>query len=506
MPVSPNGRYLVQYSADADVTAEARSLRAAGVMVRSAVGGSFKAAVVKASRAEARTLLRDPSVLTVEPDVRIKASDIQVSPPWGLDRVDQRTLPLNNSYTAPASGQGVTVYVMDTGVLAAHTEFGGRVAGGWSAIDDGLGASDCNGHGTHVAGTVAGSVYGVAKKATIVPVRVLGCDGSGWGSDLIEGLNWIVGHHRSGTPAVLNMSLGGDSTSSAMDSAVQSVMADGVTAVVAAGNNAVDACGSSPARVSAALTVAASDSSDYQASFSNFGPCVDLYAPGVSIRSAWFTSLTSFATAHGTSMATPHVAGAAAVLLAQQPNLTPAQVAARLNADATVNVIRGASTGTPNRLLHLSPWTATEPAPEPSDSQPAPISAPAPAPVPEPAPAPAPEPAPVTEPDPSETQPSPEPDLAEPEPAAKPRAAARRRAATVRWVQGDDGGSAITRQIVRVYRGTTRVGTFKVPGDVTGVRVKGLRPGKVYRFTVIEKNAYGKSPESAKSNKVRPRR
>ena len=371
-PADPGapGRYIVQYAATADVAGEAAGLRAQGLAVGRTFTHAFRGAVVTASPAQAAALARSGRVVSVEADARVSVSETQQPAPWGLDRVDQRPLPLSGSYSWTSSGAGVTVYVVDTGVLAAHTEFAGRITPGWSAVADGRGSSDCNGHGTHVAGTVAGSTYGVAKGATIVPVRVLDCNGSGFNSDVVAGLDWVAANHAAGAPAVVNLSLGG-AASSAVDTAIQAVMNDGVAAVVAAGNSAVDACGSSPARVPAAVTVAASDSADRQASFSNVGSCVDLYAPGVGITSAYHTSAGASASMSGTSMAAPHVAGAAAVLLSQSPAFTPAQVANALTSSATAGVVVGASSGTPNRLL-FSAVDTLAPAPAPAPTAPAP--------------------------------------------------------------------------------------------------------------------------------------
>jgi hypothetical protein len=283
---------------------------------------------------------------------------------WGLDRIDQRALPLNNQFGRAYTGSGVTAYIIDTGVLSTHTEFGGRVLSGFSSVSDANGTEDCNGHGTHVAGTVGGSNYGVAPGVAIVPVRVLDCSGSGSTSGVIAGIDWVIAHHIAGTPAVANMSLGGR-RSSAIDIAVQSAVADGVVFVVAAGNSTADACQTSPAGEPLAITVGATTSADARSSFSNYGSCVDVFAPGSSITSAWYTSTTASNTISGTSMASPHVAGVAALCLEIAPNSSVAQISDWITSTATPGVIGDAGTGSPNLLIYsrlsASPTSASAP-------------------------------------------------------------------------------------------------------------------------------------------------
>ncbi len=282
---------------------------------------------------------------------KVGVETVQPSPPWGLDRIDQRALPLNGSYAYGTTGIGVTAYIVDSGIRPTHNEFTGRVGPGFTAIDDGNGTNDCNGHGTHVAGTVGGTTYGVAKEVTLVPVRVFGCAGGGSASTIISGLNWIIGHHGAGAPAVANMSLGGP-TSDAMDAAVNATINDGVTVVVASGNDADWSCFQSPARVPAAITVNASTTADDDADFSNYGSCSDLYAPGVGVLSAYYTSNTATETTSGTSMASPHVAGVAARLLSSSPGLTSAQVWSAINSSTTFVDFGLGATGDPNKLLY----------------------------------------------------------------------------------------------------------------------------------------------------------
>lgn len=299
-------------------------------------------------------LRRNPNVQYIEADQTMTSSATQSPAVWGLDRIDQRSLPLSNSYTYDANGTGVTAYVIDTGIRFSHSQFGGRAVSGFDAVGGRIrvdSPNDCNGRGTHVAGTLGGSTYGAAKNVRLVGVRVLNCKGSGTTSGVIAGIDWVTGDHQAGQPAVANMSLGGGA-SSALDSAVRTSIADGVTYVIAAGNSNASACTSSPARVSEAMTVGSTTSADARSSFSNYGTCLDIFAPGSSITSAWYTSDTATATISGTSMASPHVASAAALVLQLAPTASPAAVRDELVSRATTGVITNPGTGSPNRLLY----------------------------------------------------------------------------------------------------------------------------------------------------------
>ncbi len=294
-------------------------------------------------------LRRNPLIALIEPDQVVTIAATQFSATWGLDRIDQRDLPLNGTYVYNADGSGVRSYIIDTGIRNSHTDFGGRASSGYTAINDGRGTDDCNGHGTHVAGTVGGTTWGVAKNTSLVAVRVLNCQGSGTTSGVIAGVDWVTAN--SVKPAVANMSLGG-SVSSTLDNAVNNAVATGVTFVVAAGNNNANACNYSPARAASAITVGATTSSDARASYSNFGTCLDIFAPGSAITSAWYTSNTATNTINGTSMASPHVAGAAALYLQRNQTASPSAVTSALTGNATAGKVTSAGTGSPNRLLY----------------------------------------------------------------------------------------------------------------------------------------------------------
>jgi subtilisin family serine protease len=302
------------------------------------------------SATEAARLAANPAVQFVEQDARVRLSGTQTGATWGLDRVDQRSLPLSNTYTSGTASK-VTAYVLDTGIRLSQSEFGGRARYGYDFIDKTANPAnqDCNGHGTHVAGTIGGRTYGVAKDVKLVAVRVLDCKGSGSYSAIIAGVDWVT--KNAVKPAVANMSLGG-SVSAALNAAVTRSIAAGVTYAVAAGNDNTNACNQSPAATPDAITVGATSSNDARASFSNYGTCVDVFAPGQQITSASYKSDTATAVMSGTSMASPHVAGAAALVLGAQPALTPKQVRDALVTNATADKVTSAGSGSPNKLLY----------------------------------------------------------------------------------------------------------------------------------------------------------
>jgi subtilisin family serine protease len=362
--------YIVRFADGTDAATGAQLVRDAGGTVYDTFDAVFPGAVVAATPAQLAVLRGEARIATVEADRLVTLAGgpddagtahlaaVQGSPTWALDRIDQRFRPLSGTYEYAATGAGVTAYVLDSGVRGDHVDFGGRVLAGAWLQPMYTGPGDCHGHGTHVAGILGSNTFGVAKGVTIFPLRIFGCNGSASTSDVILGLNYVVDNHVAGQPAVLNLSIGGPANG-VEDAAVQAVIDDGVTVVAAAGNDGSPACSHTPARVPAAITVAATNSADFSPDWSSWGTCVDVFAPGEAVLSLGNASTTATAVMSGTSMASPSAAGVAALMLQQNPSWSPARVAAQLTANATPNLVGNAGDGSPNRLLYSLPMPPT---------------------------------------------------------------------------------------------------------------------------------------------------
>jgi subtilisin family serine protease len=502
--------YIVTLRSANDAQLFRNRMMAGGGVVTEVLDSVFNGVIVDLTPMHVTQLRRDPRVLRIEANKVVRTSE--VPPSWGLDRIDQRVLPLDSSFAVdPRWGQGVTAYIVDTGISLTHSDFSGRLLPGHDVITAGGNADDCNGHGTHVAGTVAGSTFGVARAARLVPVRVLDCLGGGTTAGVISGIDWVIEHHQAGVPAVLNMSLGGTHSVS-LNAAVDRAVADGITVVVAAGNENSDACRRSPASASSAITVGSVTSADQRSSFSNFGACLDLFAPGSSITSAWVGGPASSNTISGTSMAAPHVAGVAAAYLSAWPTSAPTEVAGGLVAASTRGTITNVGPASPNGLLYVDstwvPGAAPTPPNNPEPLPTAPPTAPPPTrPVVTPPPPTAPT-VPITRPTiPPTTRPSPTTTLRPPNRPSTPdidSVVAGNREVTV-----SASLTGYNRQNYATITFTSSPSGRTCTVSVTDSRnnsctVTGLTNGAAYSFTAVAENAGGRSGTSRPSNSVVP--
>jgi subtilisin family serine protease len=470
-PLTGEKRYVIRYVDNEKDEDEDKELANNNARLKQRFSNAFNGAVADMTPAQAAALRRSARVLWVEEDKRV-ATQATVSPTasWGLDRIDQRATTANNSYSFATNGAGVSVYVIDTGIYASHSQFTGRTRIGFDAF--GGNGIDCNGHGTHVAGTVGGSTYGVAPASSLVSVRVLDCTGAGSLSGVIAGIDWAINDHVSG-PAVINLSLG-TTKSASLESAVDRAFNDGITVVSAAGNSNVDACTTSPGgNKPSGLTVGATTITDARASYSNFGACLDLFAPGSDIVSAGTSSPAATAVLSGTSMAAPHVAGLAARYLSAAPTATPSQVMAAIINATTANVVTSAGTLSPNKLAYGDPDTVPS-----SPGTTVPGSS-------------------ITTPPGSGTE-------AMPSIPGVPGTAvslAGANSAWLNWTAAANGGSPISGHVVRIYRKQTLVGQVVVDAD-TFHTISGLTPGSSTYFTVAAMNGVGAGPFSSPSNSI----
>ena len=452
--------YIVRFNAGVDPETEARLLATREIEFDAALSGTFPGAIATLGPDQLALLSGVSRVATLEVDRRIDLSAERGVSAWGIDRLDQTTPSQNFRFNFPMTGQSVSAYVIDSGIRSTHQEFGDRVAAGFTAINDGNGTQDCNGHGTHVAGIIGGEQYGVAPEVSLVPVRVMDCNGAGLLSGLLAAIDWVAQDVGPADRAVVNLSLGAGASPS-LDAAINNLSARGITVVAAAGNATVDACEVSPARAPSAITVAASDRNDVFASFSNFGECVDIIAPGVSIPAAYISSDSEIRQLSGTSMAAPHVAGLAAGLLSEVA-LKPDQVAQALKLVSQKDAVRSVPASTSNQLAQI--FASVPVVGEGGEFT---LSATVPAP---------------------------------------PGVVTSRlwfNAARVNWTAASNGGAEIEKYIVRIWENGRLVRKIEVSGKVTTARISGLKLRKNYTFTVLATNAIGMSVDSTGTESLR---